>query len=262
MTGLTPGAGFKYLRGVAVDGSGNVYFASVEPVNGGPVGWVGTVNEIPPDCSPADYADYLCTITTLGGGFTNVSGLALDSNGNIYVTDGNAVKEMPPGCASASCVTTLGGGFNEPWGVAVDGSGNVYVSDTGNNAVEEMLPGCASTACVTTLGGGFTGPTGIAVDGSGNVYIADNGMVNGVVSGVVEEMPPGCGSSSCVTTLPGVTGIYGIAGVAVDESGNIYALYDNRVQEIMPHGLTPRVPRERSCRRRTSALSRQAQPSG
>ena len=42
----------------------------------------------------------------------------------------NAVKEMPAGCASSSCVTTLGGGFAHPSGVAVDGSGNVYVADS------------------------------------------------------------------------------------------------------------------------------------
>ena len=54
-------------------------------------------------------------------------------------TRNNAVKEMPAGCASSSCVTTLGGGFSYPTGVAVDGSGNVYVADTGNSAVKEIM---------------------------------------------------------------------------------------------------------------------------
>jgi large repetitive protein len=45
------------------------------------------------------------------------------------ISNNNAVKEMPAGCASSSCVTTLGGGFGNPFGVAVDGSGNVYVAD-------------------------------------------------------------------------------------------------------------------------------------
>ena len=46
------------------------------------------------------------------------------ARGNVYVADygNNAVKEMPAGCASSSCVTTLGGGFNYPQGVAVDGA--------------------------------------------------------------------------------------------------------------------------------------------
>ena len=102
-------------------------------------------------------------------------GVAVDGSGNVYVADydNSAVKEMPAGCASSSCVTTLGGGFSYPKGVAVDGSGNVYVADNGNSAVKEMPAGCASSSCVTTLGGGFNNPSGVAVDASGNVYVAD-----------------------------------------------------------------------------------------
>ena len=61
-------------------------------------------------------------MTTLGGGFNYPYGVAVDGSGNVYVADyGNsAVKEMPAGCASSSCVTTLGGGFGLPTGVAVD----------------------------------------------------------------------------------------------------------------------------------------------
>jgi DNA-binding beta-propeller fold protein YncE len=86
--------------------------------------------------------------------------VAVDGSGNVYVADygHNAVKEMPAGCTSSSCVTTLGGGFSYPTGVAVDGSGNVYVADYNNNAVKEMPAGCTSSSCVTTLGGGFSGP--------------------------------------------------------------------------------------------------------
>lgn len=97
----------------------------------------------------------------------------MDEGGNVYVADtgNNAVKEIPPGCTSSSCVTTLGGGFFSPYDVGVDGSGNIYIADGGNNAVKEMPAGCASSTCVTTLGSGFEGPYGVAVDGSGNVYV-------------------------------------------------------------------------------------------
>ena len=103
--------------------------------------------------------------------------MAVDGSGNIYIADtfNSAVKEMPPGCASSTCVTTLGGGFYYPFGVAVDGSGNVYVGDTGAGLVQEMPPGCFTSSCVTTLGGQFFSPTGVVVDGRGNVYVADEG---------------------------------------------------------------------------------------
>jgi streptogramin lyase len=155
-------------------------------------------------------------VQTLGGGFLTPPGVAVDGRGNVYAADpvDDAVKEMPPACASSSCVTVLGGGFQNPNGVAVDGSGNVYVADTGNSAVKEMPPGCTSASCVTTLGGGFSFPTGVAVDGIGNVYVADTG------NSAVKEMPPWCASSTCVTLLGG--GFDRPAGVAVDGGGNVY----------------------------------------
>ena len=106
-----------------------------------------------------------------------------------------AVKEMPPGCATSTCVTTLGPGFRFPTSVAVDSSGNVYVADYGNSAVKEMTPGSATSSCVNPLGGGFVNPQGVAVDSSGNVYVADYG------NNAVKGMTPNCTSSSCVTPL-------------------------------------------------------------
>jgi len=183
-------------------------------------------------------AAFFCSIATaqtaaylgqpLGGGFSDPFGVAVDGSGNVYVADqGNsAVKEMPAGCASSSCVITLGGGFSAPQGVAVDGSGNVYVADQGHNAVKEMANTCTATlysssgCTVTTLGGGFSHPNGVAVDGSGNVYVADNG------NSAVKKMANTCtatlySSSGCtVTTLGG--GFSYPGGLAVDSSGNVY----------------------------------------
>jgi streptogramin lyase len=171
------------------------------------------------------------TTQTLGGTFYYPWGVAVDASGNVYVGGGTAtgLHEMPPGCASSSCVTTLG--FFLASGVALDGSGNIYGTDAGNNAVREMPPGCASSSCVTTLGGGFNYPFGLAVDGSGNVYVAD------WQNNAVKEMPPGCASSSCVTTLGG--GFNYAQGVAVDGSGNVYVgdTNNNLVKE-MPPGCT------------------------
>jgi len=178
----------------------------------------------------AQTAHFSGAVATLGGGFYQPLGVAVDGSGNVYVADtqNSAVKEIPAGCASSSCVTTLGGGFSYPQGVAVDGSGNVYVADTENIAVKKMPAGCASSSCVTTLGGGFNWPEGVAVDGSGNVYVGDQG------SGVY-EMPAGCASSSCVTTLGG--GFFHPEGVAVDGSGNVYvADYGHNAVKEMPAG--------------------------
>ena len=202
--------------GVAVDGSGNLYIASISKYGGG-------VYEA------SDCASGSCVMTTLGGGFYNAWGVAVDENGNIFVadTENSAVKEMPPGCASASCVTTLGGGFSWPYGVAVDGDGNVYVADGKNNAVKEMAAGCTSASCVTTLGGGFNGPEGVAVDARGNIYVSDTG------NNAVKEMHRDCDSTACVTTL--ADSVSDPVGISVERSGDIY-LGGNNEARVMPRG--------------------------
>ena len=68
-------------------------------------------------------------VTTLAGlaGFHYPWGVAVDTNGNVYVGDqlNDAIRKVTP----AGVVTTLATGFNDPSGVAVDSAGNVYVAD-------------------------------------------------------------------------------------------------------------------------------------
>ena len=69
--------------------------------------------------------------STLGGGFSDPWGIAVDGSGNIFIADTTnyAVKEIPPGCVASSCVKTLiSGQANnfQPRGIALDGSGNVF----------------------------------------------------------------------------------------------------------------------------------------
>ncbi|MGB7266476.1 MAG: kelch repeat-containing protein, partial [Terracidiphilus sp.] len=93
-------AGLRMGAVVFKDGSGNVL--STTYIHG-----IGTGPQIA--FAPA-------AITTVGGGFNAPSGVAVDASGNIYVADEiyNLVGEMPPGCASSSCVTSLGGGQKDP----------------------------------------------------------------------------------------------------------------------------------------------------
>jgi streptogramin lyase len=168
---------------------------------------------------------------TLGGGFSTPEGVTVDGSGNVYLADtaNNAVKEIPSGCATASCVTTLGGGFSSPATVTQDGFGNLYVADTGNHAVKQIPPACVSSSCVKTLGGGFTSPGGVAVDGSGNVFVSDSG------TNTIYRMAPSCASSSCVITVVGETAP---GGLAADGNGNLYVAQTSGAVLAIPRGCT------------------------
>ncbi len=136
--GYADGAGtearFEYPYGVAVDDSGNLYVTDTHRIRQvSPSGVVITLA----GSGVAGYAD------GTGGAarFRAPSGVATDSDGNVYVADSSnhSVRKISP----AGVVTTLAGSddrgqldntgtpteFYLPKSVAVDGAGNVYVAD-------------------------------------------------------------------------------------------------------------------------------------
>ena len=174
------------------------------------------------------------TQTSLGSGFYQPWGLAVDASGNVFVaeTEQSKVEELLAvnGRVPASpAIKTLGSGFQAPSDVAVDGGGNLYVTDFAKNAVYE-LTASSGYATVISLGGAFANPTGVALDGSGNIYVAD------YTNNAVKRMPQGCVTSACVTTLG--SGFDKPDFVAVDISGNVFVSDSNNfaVKEILAAG--------------------------
>ena len=113
------------------------------------------------------------------------SGLAVDSAGNLYMTNSGAILKLSNGV-----VTTIGGGT----GVAFDAGGNRYIADGHLGLVRKLSSGTNTTFPVSpplALPGdpiradssgniydainvfGVTPPVGIAVDSSGNIYSSD-----------------------------------------------------------------------------------------
>ena len=202
------GGGFSSSSGesVAEDGNGNVFVADTGD---------HAVKLIPAGCFTA------ACVKTIGGGFYEPRGVAVNPAGTVYVTDvfSDVVKEVPAGCRTASCVKSIGGGFTSPFGVAVDGT-TVFVADTGNRAVKEIPTGCLTAACVKTLGAGFVQPGGVAVDGGGNVFVTDYDKVKEILA---------VGKYAVVNTLGGTPGsINGFPtgaypdGIAIDGHRNIF----------------------------------------
>jgi len=148
--------------GVAVDGSGNIYVAdaglhSVERIDShgqvtvlagtGTAGFAG-------DGGPAVSAQ-----------LNSPSGLAVDSQGNVYIADtGNGRIRMIG--ADGTMRTIAGNGtadfdgdggpalsaaFNTPMGLAVDATGNLFVSDFGNNRIRKLSPVLVAAEQTTPL---------------------------------------------------------------------------------------------------------------
>src|SRR6267154_2251800 len=181
--------------------------------------------------------------------FNFPKGVALDSAGNIYVSDreNHTIRKITP----AGAVSTFAGTpdifgsadgtgaaarFNLPEGVATDSADNVYVADEGNNTIRKITPAgvvttLAGTAGVsgssdgTGLAARFNLPRGIATDSAGNLYVAE------LVNNTIRKITP----VGVVSTLAGTTGVIGSTdaagaaasfnspvGVATDSAGNVY----------------------------------------
>ncbi len=153
-------------------------------------------------------------VTTLGSGFNGPSGIAVDSSGNIYVTESSndVIKKMD---ANGNNITVLGSGFDYPNGIAVDSSGYIYVGDVNNNAMKKMD---ANGNNITTLGSGFWLPYGVAVDSGGYIYVADINY-NPYDINAIKRMDA---SGNNITTFS--SGFDSPYDVAVDGSGNIYVI--------------------------------------
>jgi len=167
-------------------------------------------------------------ILTLGSGFNAPTGVAVDPNGDVFVSDygNNAVKEMLAvngGIPKNPVIKTLSTSIDGPYDLALDSSDNLFVTNDGdgyngsgymaNSPVYELLaPNYTTTV---TVGSFFQGPVGIATDGSNNLYVGTAAST----SEIFEMLAP---SYATVNTLGGGYGTFlNPYGLAVDRRGNV-----------------------------------------
>jgi sugar lactone lactonase YvrE len=192
--------GLRDPIGVAVDANGNVYIAdqsvgilketptssgytqSTLITNGGPVGvavdangvlyFVNGTSVIKAVPSGGQYTETtLLSSLTPGNSAISTQGMAVDSSGNVYVTDTGNQRVLKFSPANGSYTqSTVASGFGFPWGVAVDFAGNVYVGDEGGGVYKESLSNGVYSQ--TLMNGSIEVAYGVAVDGSENVYAA------------------------------------------------------------------------------------------
>jgi NHL repeat len=200
--GTNSDARFYYPRSVAVDAEGNLFVADLDNSTIRKITPVGT-NWVVTTIAGLAGTNGIADGTNSNAHFYWPAGIAVDTNGNVFVSDynNNTIRKLKPG-GTNWVVTTIAGlaGINgssngtnsnarffSPASLAVDAGGNVYVADSRNDSLRKLTP-AGTNWVVTTIGGQagnpgstngtntvalFNQPQGIAVDSVGNVYVAD-----------------------------------------------------------------------------------------
>jgi streptogramin lyase len=187
------------------------------------VGTLSALNYYFTNFTPGTLTISQSQVITIGGtnAFYEPWGVAVGSNGNVYVTDlDRSYVSMETPTKGTFTLTELGGFNDYDYTVAVDGSGNVYVAAYGANEVWELTyaNGSYTQSAIATSDDGLNGPWGIAVDKNGNIFVANNGSSN------VMELTPASGGGFTASTIAtaAAQGLNGPDGVAVDGNGNVY----------------------------------------
>lgn len=219
-------AEFQIPTQVAVDSVGNCYVADTG--NGAirvvdPSGDVSTLAMLP------------------GGGGPN--GVAVDSSGHVYATDGTQVFAIGAGGAVSVLAGSPNEGFEDGpapsslwssalFGLAADGAGNVYVADVGDGRIRRIDP---SGYVVVVAGGGDGGIDGsggidgtssvlgvdVAPDSSGDLFTVDEGT-NQVVKIQLGCAPSGIPQVCCGCTCTVLATLQARPSFIAVDAQNVY----------------------------------------
>lgn len=190
-TSTTPGtvraSGFTNVQSIYLDPSDTMYVADFSG------------NSI------LKYAPGSGTGTIVAGGngagsaanqFSSAAGVAVDANGNVYVSDkdNHRVQMFPSGSTSATNGVTIAGtgiagsGSSElssPMNLFADNYGNVYIADLGNNRVQVYHSGAITDTTTTMTGGEYSA---IVTGNNGCIVTTNTFHINtvGAITGTMQ----------------------------------------------------------------------------
>ena len=200
--------------------------------------------------------------TSKQAAFSDPFGVAVDSKGNVIISEGGASNRIRRITLQGNVETIAGSDegfadgnaleakFNTPSGIAIDQDDNIIIADTSNHRIRKLdnkgqVTTIAGTGAVGFKDGAaseamFDAPVGVAVDESGHVFVADT--YNDCIRKISKD--------GSVVTIAG-TGVAGYqdgqaseamfdtpCGIAVDKQGNLFVADtgNNAIRKITPQG--------------------------
>jgi sugar lactone lactonase YvrE len=271
--GAATNASLANPSGLAVDGSGNLFFEDVQDNSVRKVSANGVITTV------AGYGNVTNTFSGDGGAATNAGlafafgNLVLDNSGDLLLTDtiNNRIRKVD----SNGIISTVAGGnvrvllgdngaatnasLAGPLGVATDGSGNLFLADTYHNRIRRVN---AEGIIFTVAGNGtndffgdsgaatnasLNNPAAVALDAQGNLFIADSGNnhirkvdTNGVITSVAGGGTNGFAGDGGPATKAILNNPQGLA---LDAAGNLFIADsgNNRVRKVDLDGVITSV---------------------
>jgi hypothetical protein len=247
--GPATSAKLRFPTGIAVDATGNIYFAE----SGNNVIRKVNTSGIISTFAGTDTADY----SGDGGPATSAKlnqpvGVAIDSIGNIYIADylNNVVRKVN----TSGIISTIAGNniadysgdgglatsaeLNLPFDITIDETGNIYFTELNNHIVRKVNTSGIISTIAGTGTAGYSGdggpatsaqlnqPTGLAIDNIGNLFIAEGSSQDvrkintlGIISTFAGNGIIGYSGDGGPATL---AQFYAPQGIDLDAAGNLY----------------------------------------
>ena len=220
------------------------------------------------------------TVTTIAGStegsqdgqgsaaqFRFPEGIALDSQGNLLVTDKDKIRKI----SSTGLVTTVAGStngfldgqsilakFNGPNGITVTATDRIFVTDEFNHNIRLIsnigFVGVTAGSSSGIISSGFSDgfrfdvakfdqPAGIAIDDAGALFIADknNRRIRKIAGNNVTTLA-GSGSFGSIDGQGNSASFSNPTGITIDAPGNLYITDNSKlIRKITPTGLVTTI---------------------
>jgi sugar lactone lactonase YvrE len=256
--GLGAAALFDGPSGIALDGSGTLYVTDSVSSVIRKITRDGFVSTLAGTAGVRGSVDGMGTAAQ----FSTPTGIAIDGNGYLFVTDGwaNNIRKVTPAGEVTTVANKTGqrGSMNGPadqarfvvpTGIAIDHAGNLYVCDYGNRTIRKItrhgdvstFAGRSNPAAEriprsidgTGPGADFAGPIAIVVDDKDNLYVADATTIRKITPGGVVTTVAGEAEQSGIKlgNLPGR--LENTSGLALIDSNTLVATERFSVLKIL-----------------------------